>query len=133
MKHSLNTLEKTLLKGIVTNSDGSIDARFHFAVICAAKGCPILLNEAYDASKLNTQLDYITERGLSLTRNFEDLGSKTRFTELFNWYAQDFKNHKLDNGQKATTFSLFVNEFLPGANVTSNLEFITYDWSLNSL
>ena len=46
---SLNTIEHEKLRKTFG------DARFHFALVCAAKSCPILLNEAYTSDKLEQQ------------------------------------------------------------------------------
>ncbi len=130
---NLDSLEKVLLKNNITNSDGTLDARYHFAAICAAKGCPILATEAYEGDKIDSQLTDITIKGLSLVRNYEFVEGKTRLTSLFNWYSDDFKNHLLSNGQPASTFKAFIQEFIPSANVTENVEYIDYNWELNSL
>lgn len=130
---TLDFLEKTKLKEILINQDGSIDARFHFAVICAAKGCPVLLEVPYEADKLDDQLNFISTKSLELTRNYEFLNDQTRLTNLFNWYRADFLNHKLKNGQKAGSIGVFINEFLPSSRVNNNVEFIEYNWDLNIL
>ncbi len=33
------------------------DPRIHFAIVCASMSCPKLRNEAYEADKLDAQLD----------------------------------------------------------------------------
>lgn len=130
---NLDSLEKVELKNNLTNEDGSLDARFHFAAICAAKGCPILASKAYEGSNIDAQLTDITIKGLSLVRNYEFVNGKTRLTSLFNWYAGDFRNHLLSSGERAGTFEKFIQEFLPQANVNENVEYIDYNWELNSL
>lgn len=131
---SLDDIEKATLKPLLTYSKNplKIDARFHFAVICAAKGCPILISEAYDGAKIDEQLTYATARGLELKRNLQVLPSVTKVTSLFDWYQEDFINHvesateDVAGGEKA-----FINRYLPELELKGSLEFIDYDWSLN--
>lgn len=131
---SLDDIEKVTLKPLLTYSENplKIDARFHFAVICAAKGCPILISEAYDGAKIDEQLTYATARGLELKRNLQALPNVTKLTSLFDWYKEDFINHvessteEVAGGEKA-----FIKRYLPEVELKGSLEYIDYDWSLN--
>ena len=49
--YDLNNVEHSKLRRVYN------DPRIHFAVVCASKSCPQLLNEAYVASRLDEQLD----------------------------------------------------------------------------
>ncbi len=128
---SLNTLEKKQLYSLVSNSNGTIDARFHFAVICGALGCPILLDEVYVAEKLDSQLDDITRKGLLLPRNLSGSGSNFSRTQLFDWYQSDFENH-LYKGQRVGSFQKFI-EIYSNSQVSGAGTPVNYDWSLNIL
>ncbi|MGB4974959.1 MAG: DUF547 domain-containing protein, partial [Cyclobacteriaceae bacterium] len=49
--YDLNNVEHSKLRRVYN------DPRIHFAVVCASKSCPKLINEAYVSSKLDEQLD----------------------------------------------------------------------------
>ncbi len=58
-KMTLNELETNKLRKPYS------DARIHFALVCAAKGCPRLSREAYSAATLDAQLTAQTKRVLT--------------------------------------------------------------------
>ncbi len=66
------------------------EPRIHFAVNCAAVGCPALREEAYTAARIDAQLE-------DQTRRFLGDRSRNRFTagtlevsRIFDWYVKDF-------------------------------------------
>lgn len=101
------------------------DARIHFALVCASKSCPILLNEAYTSDKLDTQLDTQAKVFLSdKTRNLVSADSP-KLSKIFDWYAMDFKS-------KGVTVIDFVNKFSPvKINQKAKLSYLDYSWNLN--
>ncbi len=58
-KISLNTLEHKIIRPTYK------EPRVHMALVCAAKGCPILRSEAYTAERLDEQLDNQSHRYLA--------------------------------------------------------------------
>jgi hypothetical protein len=110
------------------------DARIHFALVCAAKGCPPLRREAYLASRLDEQLDDQARAFLGQTdKNRIDLGSgKLYLSAIFKWYEGDFT-------RSGTPLSAYVARYLPepAASYLRNradgitIEYTSYDWSLN--
>ena len=58
-KISLNTLEKQYL----LKTFG--DARFHFVLVCGAKGCPPIVNFAYTPERLERQLEQQTRNAIN--------------------------------------------------------------------
>lgn len=100
------------------------EPRIHFALVCAAKGCPPLRSEAYTAMKLEGQLE-------SQAKVFLNETSKNRLEEgtlylsmIFEWFGYDFKG----DGQ---TVSGYVDPYIEGATVGADIEWTEYDWSLN--
>lgn len=131
---SLDDIEKGTLKPLLTHSTNpfKIDARFHFAVICAAKGCPILMQEAYTAENINSQLEQATLRGLELKRNLEITASTLEISSLFDWYSSDFENHALSIEDTVTGSNRnFIKIYQPEADLSLPIKFINYDWLLN--
>lgn len=108
------------------------DPRAHFALVCASVGCPPLRGEAFDAARLNEQLD---DQG----RVFMGTKSKNRvdaksgvlyLSPIFKWFASDFTG-------KAGTVEKFVAPFTNDADKAAilsgklEIEYTEYSWSLN--
>ncbi len=118
-KMSLNDLENKKVR--VYN-----DARIHFALVCAAKGCPILISESYDPERVQDQLQKVTEDAMNdpqFIRYGRNAG-EVEVSQIFNWYASDF------GGEKGVV--PFINQYrkekIPeGARVS----YYEYDWTLN--
>jgi len=92
------------------DNDEYLDARIHFAVICASKGCPVLYPEVFTGDKVEEQLDEATRIGLRQERVFntvsaskahpdglyEEGDSITRISKIFFWYWNDFELYALE-------------------------------------
>lgn len=116
---SLNTIEHEKLRKTFG------DARFHFVLVCAAKSCPILLNEAYTADKLEMQLE--TQTKLFLNDKVKNIVSPNtiKISKLFEWYASDFKSEK-------TTLIDFINKYSKTKiNPKASISYLEYSWDLN--
>ena len=110
------------------------EPRIHFAVVCAAMGCPPLRTEAYTSHELDRQLDEQTRAFLleSPAKNRVDPASGTAFlSPIFDWYREDFPEGKEGLGRYLAPF------FPPGPardlleSGRFDVEFTEYDWSLN--
>ena len=100
------------------------DPRVHFAIVCASASCPILLNEAYLASKLNTQLDKQAEVFLSDPKRNIVTKTNPKLSKLFDWYNGDFT--------KKTTLIEFLNKYSKvKIDANAKLSYLTYSWELN--
>ena len=101
------------------------DARIHFVLVCAAKGCPKLANFSYQADKLEDQLTQRTELALNDPAFLKRQETDVQVSEIFNWYRQDF-------GESDKDLVIFINKYrknpLPEK---SKLNYYTYDWMLN--
>lgn len=101
------------------------DPRIHMVLVCASKSCPVLLNEAYEADKVEQQLTKQTE--IFLADNFRNKISpdNPRISMIFKWYSMDFDN-------EGNSVRDFINQHSkiklnPGAKI----DYVDYDWSLN--
>lgn len=98
------------------------DPRVHMALVCAAKGCPILRGEAYTAENLDEQLDdqsraYLaTSTGLVIDRQ-KGLAS---ISSIFKWYGDDF-----------ASVPAFIEKYSLGNIQGLKIKYLDYDWSLN--
>ncbi len=111
------------------------EPRIHFALVCAAIGCPPLRSEAYTGEKLEAQLAaqgriFIRQ---SPEKNRVDVASRTVFVSLiFTWYKEDFGGSDKRLGQ-------YLARWYPAGPERALLESgdfkvvrTDYDWTLNS-
>lgn len=122
---SFDDMEKVKVAGLLTNGL-KVDARFHFAVICVSKGCPITLNESFKGERLDSQLDFVTREGLKLDRMLKIEGETRHQTMLFDWYKSDFE-------KDAGSVTDFIKRYVPDLPETKKVKFIDYSWDLNRL
>ena len=120
-KYSLSQIENDILRKMG-------DPRIHFAINCASRSCPTLLNEAYSFSTLDAQLDAQTRAFINSPSNNIITQSKTgrggtnvQVSHIFEWYAKDFGD-----------VPAFINKYAK-APIPANakISYLTYDWSLN--
>lgn len=114
------------------------EPRIHFALNCAAVGCPALRPAAYEGHELASQLDRATHLFLSdRTRNrFAD--GVLYISSIFKWYREDFESgwDGFDAlGQFLASYADAL-ELSPAAARavaagTVPIEFLDYDWRLN--
>ncbi len=115
---SLNQLEKEKLYPFAK------DPRLHFVLVCAAKSCPKLADFAYTPDQLEKQLEKKTRETLNDTEFIQVSGKKAQVSEIFNWYARDFK--------KDGSVADYINKYRTTPLPSSKLGYYTYDWSLNA-
>lgn len=121
-KTSLNHLEHEVIRKEFN------EPRIHFALVCAAKGCPILLNKPYLGSKLKKQLETSTTNFLKDSeKNYIDEDSKTlNLSPIFDWFNKDF-------AKKSGSVAKFLKPYFPEDAAIENyqIKYTNYDWSLN--
>lgn len=103
------------------------DARVHFTLACAAKSCPLLASFAYDASKLDTQLDERTRKAINDKKwLMVNASSQTAsISKIFDWYKKDFIR---DGGSILGYINKYRDEKIPSAFA---VDFYEYNWQLN--
>lgn len=121
---SLDTLEHKIIR------KNYAEPRIHFALVCAARGCPTLRNEAYQGVRLKEQLESQTKAFLTTpAKNRVEAEKKTLFlSPIFKWYKEDFET-------TSKSLVTFVAPYM-GATEGATLEgydvtYTDYDWSLN--
>lgn len=121
---TLDTLEHKVLRTQYS------EPRVHFAIVCAAVGCPPLRAEAYTAAKLDSQLEDQGHRFLADTNKNYVTGEALYLSPIFKWFAEDFtkENKYVTN---------YVRKYFPketAAKIGSGfpVEYTDYDWSLNT-
>lgn len=125
---SLDHIEHEMLRKNYT------DPRIHFGVNCASVGCPALRPEAFQASKLDTQLDEQARKFLNDTskNRVDEKGEVIYLSSIFDWFKGDFV-------KKSGSVEKFISPYLKEADrkalLSENLKikYTDYDWSLNKL
>ena len=118
-KKTLDGVEKeTLLKKYP-------DPRIHFAVVCAAVGCPPIYSGAFTPGNVDQLLEERTKYALNddyFTRASEN---KLELSQIFNWYKSDFIT-------KGAGLRDFVNQYRTNKIPEGvKVSFYEYDWNLN--
>lgn len=104
------------------------DARIHFALNCASIGCPPLFKEAYEAEKLNTQLDSVTRSALNDRAWVEVRDKKLVISKIFDWYEDDFK---ADGSSVRQFISRYREDDAAINDRQREIDHRDYDWRLN--
>ncbi len=110
------------------------EPRIHFALVCAAVGCPPLRNEAYVGKRINRQLDEQTRYVHSHRTWFQFKSDiKTAYlTQLYKWYGGDFEQVSGDVLKFAASSSDSLQAALKDG-MPIRIEWLDYDWRLNSI
>lgn len=126
---SLEHLEHQIIRA------GYGEPRVHFALVCAARGCPPLRAEPYVGARLDVQLDDQARQFLALPdKNRFDAAKATLWlSPIFKWFTEDFTG-------PAGSLEKYVQPFLPadarealGRAAKVKVRYTDYDWSLNEL
>jgi len=110
------------------------EPRIHFALVCAAKGCPALANEAFTEKNLEAMLEAGSANFLKdKTRNrYLPSEKKLEISSIFKWYRGDFE--KNSNTLFAFLATRITENEADRAAIRSgkaSLTYLDYDWSLN--
>ena len=102
------------------------EPRIHFALVCAAKSCPRLRNEAFEGSRLDAQLE---DQGVDFLNNPAKnsiTAKQASLSKILDWYGSDFKK------MKGMSVKDVVNKFSK-TKITDDtkISYQTYDWALN--
>lgn len=122
------------------------EPRIHFALVCAARGCPVLIPERYYGDRLETQLTRAAKLFLAdKKKNYIDFSRKIIFlSPLFDWYGDDFVEKyggkaSGPHGKKLGAILSFCSQYISPREAafirdqSYQVKFSSYDWSLNSL
>lgn len=111
-----------------------IEPRIHFALVCAAVGCPPLRNEAYVGDRIEEQLEdqarYIHAHKTWF--DFDGKGNTVRLTSLYKWYRDDFEQVAGSVLNFAARYAEPLRQGLQRGGRPSRT-WIDYDWALNDV
>jgi len=118
---SLNDIEHKMLR------QQWQEPRIHFALVCAAKGCPWLRNEAYDPRCIQEQLTADAKRFINNSNKVEYHPQQNllRCSRIFKWYEKDFL-------QVSSSIPDYINQYLSEPiQLPVAIRYLPYDWHLN--
>lgn len=126
-KFSLDEIEKEI---IIPNYN---EPRIHYALVCAAESCPVIISEAYTPENLDNQLD--TQAGIFINdkkKNYLNRKDNALYLSMiYKWYGRDFVKK---DSSVVDHIKKYINEedkeFI-NLNDTNQLEYIDYSWKLN--
>lgn len=109
------------------------EPRIHFAIVCASRGCPRLLAEAYTADKLDNQLTLNAKNFFANPGNFRYDSARQTFqlSSILDWFGEDFGT---DQASQLRAIALYLPtrgaQDAAMANSVS-VSHLDYDWGLN--
>lgn len=113
--YSLNNIENDILRPQFQ------DARIHFAVNCAARSCPPLLNRAWTADNLERYFEQQARAFINNPRFNKIAPGSVQISKIFEWYAGDF-GHIIE----------YLNQYSKTRiNKNAKVSYREYDWALN--
>ncbi len=130
---SLDNIEHNILRPFFK------DPRVHFAVNCASVSCPALADHAFSGANIDEQLDAAARRTLQSPAYLRIESDKLFLTKILDWYGSDF----VKPGNRGAANSLVeaikpytapeVQKFIAARGDKTNVQFMSYDWSLNKV
>lgn len=116
--YSLNDIENTIVRPKFK------EPLVHVAFNCAAVSCPNLLNEAFVADRLDSQLVLQAKKWINDPSKNKLSADKIEVSKIFEWYKDDFTSSGGLIG--------FINKYA-STKVNSNAKtnFLEYNWQLN--
>jgi len=118
--YTLNVIENKIIRPKFK------DPRIHFAVNCAAKSCPKIMNKAWTEHNLERALTAQTKAFLANKEQNTLQENDIIISKIFDWYKADF-------GSSNQGIIKFINTYSnKEIDLNATVSFNEYDWSLNS-
>ncbi len=117
-RYNLNYLEHKIIRKEFD------EPRIHFAVNCASFSCPALLNRAYTAELLDSQLEKQSFAFINDTLRNKISAEKAQLSKLFMWFKKDFA--------RRSPVKTFINRYSEvKIGDKTPVEYLDYGWQLN--
>jgi len=117
---SLNDIEHSKIRAKYN------EPRIHFALNCASKSCPVLLNKAFTTKSLYYLLTAQTKKFLNdATKNNFSNPKSIKISSLFDWYSGDF-------AKKEGSVIDFINKYRTEQLKNPKIGYLEYSWKLNN-
>lgn len=105
------------------------DPRIHYAVNCAAVGCPNLAATAYEGEELDATLDAAARSYVGDPRGVTVVDGRLVVSSIYHWFKEDFGG--ADAGVIAHLRQYANGELAAALEGVSRIADHTYDWTLN--
>ncbi len=112
---TLNNIENDIIRPTFK------EPRIHFAVNCAAKSCPPLLNKAWTENNIQSELEKSTKAFINNAKYNTISSGSAMISKIFEWYAVDFGN-----------LNDYLAKYNSEVNNATKISYNEYDWSLNN-
>ncbi len=127
-KVTLEYLEHRVLRKHFT------EPRIHFALVCAANGCPPLRSEAFVAERLSDQLE---EQGRAFLgskekNRWDPTGRILYLSPIFKWFDDDFKRPSGNVVEFVTPYFAPAEQAQIRSKRPVTVRYTEYNWTLNS-
>lgn len=120
VSYTLNVIENKIIRPKYN------EPRIHFAVNCAAKSCPKIMNRAWTEDNIQRYLEKQTKSFVANTTENKISANKVELSKIFDWYKVDF-------GGDNTKLIEFINKYSDvKVNEKATVTFKEYDWELNN-
>jgi hypothetical protein len=100
------------------------EPRIHFAINCASVSCPPLLNEAFVASKIDSQLENVAKTFVNDKSRNKISSNAVEISSIFSWFKGDFTK----NGSIIDFLNKYSTVKISSSAKVSHLD---YNWNLN--
>ena len=125
--YSLDQIEHEILRKMD-------EPRIHFAIVCASHSCPKLLNGAFDAHKLEEQLDQNAVDFFANPENFTLAGNKVKLSSILDWFGEDFGDNRLEVLKAVVPYLPEDDaDTITDAEGGLKVSYLPYSWKLNDL
>lgn len=109
------------------------DPRIHFAIVCASRGCPRLLDEAYTATELNDQLnrnarDFFAQKSRF---QYDSPARSIKVSYILDLFARDFGATLAERMKRIAPYLPDAASRELAAGGSARVSYLDYDWSLN--
>ncbi len=129
LPYSLNDIEHRIVRPHYR------EPRIHFALVCAAVGCPLLRAEAYWPERMAQQLDEDARRFINNPAKvqYEAETRTLHCSKIFRWYQQDFLTVTSASGAAASeSIAYYIQSYRPQSLPPDvQIRYLDYDWALN--
>ncbi len=102
------------------------EPRIHFAIVCASFSCPKLQNEAFNALKLESQLENATKTFINDPKRNYITPTKIEISKIFAWFDKDFLVNNTGS------IIQYINRYSDvKISQKTPKRFMNYNWDLN--
>ena len=100
------------------------DPRIHFGINCASFSCPPLMNEAFTADKVDSQLEKLAIQFVNDSKRNSIAADRVEISNIFKWFKKDFT-------QEGDIVD-FLNKYSKvKINSDARVRYMDYNWNLN--